>query len=471
MTRIPTEILLHFLSDFLPPSLGPTTDLYWPPSGDPCHQRCTSICLAELADLRLVCWDWCQAITPLLYSKFILIIEPRKSLQQQLAVFQTHAHLIHHLVICSNIPPHERSDPSFEGGKVRFLDAELIEACLGQCINLRIMQLINAHDGLSTIPPNKLTNIFQSNRSNLSHLSSLTIGDNLSHCPQLTASNYLVGLGPVICSNLTNLEIAVQCPIGSSFRWQDQRRLYPLPSSFPNLSRLLLRWPGYGGDGLSKLYERLISRIIRKEIAEPGSTKNRHNYKCVVPLRELILDSYTPHSEFQWLDELLNINNLRSVLTTLEIRLRSVYETSQTYAETYYQLPLHILDLCPSLNAFRFFSHIQSTTLELLPRRLNEVGLEVVSVLQDYPASEFFSESTLMDLRPIIYWVRSNSKEQSMKNITVAFAQHKAGSNKICGSGVPEEMCEDWKVLEQECAARGIALHIFHGDSLECTWI
>ncbi|KAF8645596.1 hypothetical protein AX16_007678 [Volvariella volvacea WC 439] len=460
MVHIPTEIILLFLSDFLPPSSN--TKIFWPPNAFQCHQRCTIVCLAQLAALRLVCWDWYQVITPLLYSTFILIIEPRKSLFKQLAVFQAHPNLIHHLVICSNIHVYD-----YERRKVRFADVELLETCLGQCINLGTLQLINAHDGLSTIPPNKLTNIFQSNRSNLSHLSSFTIGDNFSRCPQLTASNYLIGLGPIICSNLTNLEISVECPIGLGSHRKGQQRVYPLPSSFPNLSRLLLRWPGYSGNNPPELFERLVSRIVRKEVAGPGPT----NSKYILPLRELILDSYTSHNDFKWLDKLLNINDLRSVLTTLEIRFRSIYESTQAYAEMYYRLPLHILNLCPSLKAFRFFSHILSTIPALLPRRINEVGLEVVSTRRDYPTSEFFSKSSLMDLKPVIDWVRSREPGQDLKKIVVAFALHKASSNEIFGSGVPAAMHEDWEVLERECTARDIALHVFRGDSLECTWI
>ncbi|KAF8645602.1 hypothetical protein AX16_007684 [Volvariella volvacea WC 439] len=463
MAHIPTEILLHFLSDLLP-SFS-TTEIFWPPAAESCHLRCKLICLAELATLRLVCWDWYQLIAPFLYSTFMFIIEPQKYLLKQAVVFQTHSNFVHHLIICSNILSQDR-----ERRKTRFFDAdvELLEACLGQCTNLQTLQLINAHDSLSKMAPNKLMKMLQSNRSSLSNLSRLIIGDDFSRCPQLIASKYLIGLGRNICDNLTSLEVSVDCPLGYRFGYPTPQCLYPLVTSFSNLSRLLLRWPGYGGDDIPKFYEKLISRVVKQETSQSGSIEGRHCHKRVVPLRELILDTYTPHRDYQWLDKTLNTNNLCSVLTILEIQLHTVYETHHEFAEEYRALPLHILDLCPSLHTFRFFSYVLRTIPALLPRRLNEVGLQVTSVLPGDHIFDYYPELTLMDLKPVIDCIRS---DHGLKKIIVAFAHHKGGTNCILGSGVPDAMRQDWEILEQECEARDIMLSVFRGDSLECTRI
>ncbi|KAF8645370.1 hypothetical protein AX16_007873 [Volvariella volvacea WC 439] len=442
MSRFPTEILQAILSEVAPP----LNERLWPRSHDKSdqlrHGREHQVQVPHLAQLREVCSFWYQVITPILYSIFILTLIPREKMLRQLAGLQLHPNLIRHLVLSTDGYWHELRAMYFQ-------DAELVERTLSLCTNLRTLQLINIEGVFLDIRHKDRSRIFQSSRQALSKLTTVIIGSKDNDAPHPAISTVLIGLGQDICNNLTNLEISC----GALSRMLSIK----LPSSFPNLSRLHLRFDNQ----VSLFCVQLLSRIFRRE---EGSS-------LVVPLQELILESTCLPPSVEWVDLLLRINGLRSTLRILDLRIHQGWH-QQRDAEywaspSHEQVALHVLETCPSLIAFHYFTLFPSDILHSLPSRLREVGLQV-TVQWDISPLE---RNHLVDLKPIINWIQSQGPGGGVKEIVVSFVSvvydftlplpyyGTAGraEDKILEE-IPIEMLEDWAALQQECSARSISL-------------
>ncbi|KAF8645611.1 hypothetical protein AX16_007693 [Volvariella volvacea WC 439] len=422
MTQLPAEVLLAILKDFVPHvgnHLWPCQFLYRPlPAYRQFYQEYREQ-LYFLATLREVCSHWYQVITPSLYSTFVFTIYPHEALLRQLIVFRTHPDQIHHLVITAYNPSGLKFESSFR-------DTDLIEACLAQCHNLHTLEFVDVEWVFIHMKPKDRLRLLQSNRRNLSKLTSLKFWNRYNNSPILTTGRTLIGLGPEICNSLTNLEVTS----GSGSRFESVK----LPSILPNISRLVFRWEWSS----PYFYEKILSRIVREH---HRNVEPHRDTRYVVPLRELILDATDDVSHAKWVEKFLKINDLCSTLSILRIRMRVGQWHLEREPSSYIAVPSFIFRMCPALTLFHYFAPLshEILTTGTLPVHLKELGLQITN-----PANAGSSRLVPTTLVQVIHWVRSNQSCSQLEQIVIDLETG--------------EVSEERGVLERECSAQGILL-------------
>ncbi|KAF8650071.1 hypothetical protein AX16_005435 [Volvariella volvacea WC 439] len=447
MVDLPTETLLLILSNFTPHFQGNFSLTSFGSYSTDINDAQYLSHFQILANLRLVCTQWYHSITPFLYSTFILFIQPRGALLRQTAAFRAHPEFIHHLIICGKPPPSAKLTPNRVSG--RFNDAELLKACIGECTSLRTLHLAHTEHIFSRFPPSDVLRLFQSNRSTLSNLTSVVIRNDEMEDPRLSITQTLIGLGPAVCSNLTSLEIA------SDFT--GYYHTLSLPSSFPSVSHLCLRWrysiPSY--------YLKLLSRIVCKVPTPNNATKRTTS----TPLRSLTLESIECTPSPTALSALLTLNNVGALLDSLNLHMRcSTWVSPSVYQE----IGSLVFKLCPSLTSFHYFAFFSPLTLKDIPPQLEELGVQVTTVT-GYVLMR--PRTIAINLEPIIDWVRSRDISVSeigrsdssigccgfgLKRLVVTFVRRDSARDEICAGDSP--CLEDWETLERECRTRGLSL-------------
>ncbi|TFK67388.1 hypothetical protein BDN72DRAFT_98436 [Pluteus cervinus] len=400
-TSFPAELLYFILDDYRPVYDAEVIELIqtpkvktsknWAPYASKLH---------FFAQLRLVCRAWYNFITPLLYSTFTLPTHPYEDLERAGKGLSHYPGLIDRLVLRGHL-----------GDGAAQHAAELLAACLSQCTHLRTLEILDAHRIFQSSSKSKSLAIFLAIPPTvpLDCLIFRFLRPNASSLRIYPISITLIGLGS-LNQKLKTLEIhdlhrrpAIH---------PDDYAILGLPSSFPNLQRLVVRSPGFSEYVLSKFISRIFYKITPPLITSGWSSARQ----WATPLRDLTLFwNGTSQAAYNILD-LLKADDLGQNLTSFSI-YSDPLSLKPEASDVLLELPAKIIAACPHLEAFVYFVISPDTVFTQLPRTLKTLGLPLIN---DYPFYDYVWQTvkplTLNHHKSLVDWLeRTNGR--GIKNL------------------------------------------------------
>ncbi|TFK66547.1 hypothetical protein BDN72DRAFT_899757 [Pluteus cervinus] len=311
------------------------------------------------AQLRLVCRAWYNFITPLLYSTFTLPTHPYEDLERVSKGLNYYPKLVDHLVLRGHLGD----------GAVQHA-VELLAACLSQCTEIRTLEILDAHRIFRSSSKSKSMAIFRALPSTVP-LNRLIFRFPRRHTLRAyPISVTLLGLGP-LSQKLETLEIH------DPYERNDDTIL-DVPSTFPNLQRLVARSSGFNEYDLPKLVSRICYKVTPPSITLGSSIGSSSRHERAIRLRDLTLCWNGIPQVVDCIPRLLETDGLGRILTSLYI-YSAHFHLRHDAAVKLLTFPNEIIAACPRLETFIYFIACPDTILTLqLPRTLKTLGLSLV---------------------------------------------------------------------------------------------